>query len=330
VLALQIPFPVDQHTPTAALDDLGIGLYGQGTVTLRERFDLALGARLDHERKDARLDTFFNPPVGASTSLSTDRSFSNLAPQASLAYRVTPARSLYASIGSGFKAGGFNPASPSGAEAYGEEHTWQVEGGVKTTWGGGRVLANAAVFYIDWDDLQLNLPNPQIPAQFYIANVAGARSAGIELEVSGKASADLDLFTVVGYTNGRFRDGSVSSGSDVSDNVLPSTPDYTATFGARYRRAVSGRTAIFGRGEVQLVGAYQYDDANTAGQDAYALTNLRGGVQRGVLSVEGWVKNAFDTRYIPIAFAYPGLAPSGFVGEMGRPRTYGISLSARF
>ena len=27
------------------------------------------------------------------------------------------------------------------------------------TWAGGRVNANAAVFYIDWDDLQLNLPD---------------------------------------------------------------------------------------------------------------------------------------------------------------------------
>ena len=50
----------------------------------------------------------------------------------------------YASVGRGFKAGGFNPASPAGSEAYDEERTWHVEGGVKTTWAGGRVLANAA------------------------------------------------------------------------------------------------------------------------------------------------------------------------------------------
>ena len=37
--------------------------------------------------------------------------------------------------------------------------------------------ANAAVFFIDWDDLQLNVPNPDVPAQFYIANVGGAQPA---------------------------------------------------------------------------------------------------------------------------------------------------------
>jgi len=44
--------------------------------------------------------------------------------------------------------------------------------------GRGRLTANAAFFYIVWDDMQLPVPNPQVPAQFYIANVGGARSSG--------------------------------------------------------------------------------------------------------------------------------------------------------
>ena len=52
----------------------------------------------------------------------------------------------YVSVGRGFKAGGFNPSSPSGSEGYAEERTWNVESGVKTAWADGRVVANAAVF----------------------------------------------------------------------------------------------------------------------------------------------------------------------------------------
>jgi hypothetical protein len=33
---------------------------------------------------------------------------------------------------------------------------------------------------------------------------------------------------------------------------------------------------------------------------------------------------------VPLAFAYPGLAPSGFVGEPGRPRTFGVSVGVGF
>ena len=46
--------------------------------------------------------------------------------------------------------------------------------------------------------------------------------------------------------------------------------------------------------------------------------------------VEAWIRNAFDTKYIPLAFAYGQLAPSGFIGEMGRPRTFGVSAGVGF
>jgi hypothetical protein len=81
---------------------------------------------------------------------------------------------------------------------------------------------------------------------------------------------------------------------------------------------------------VTLYGAFKYDDLNTEGQEAYALTNFRGGARGRYLFVEGWIRNAFDTRYIPVAFAYGPLAPSGFIGEMGRPRTFGVSIGTTF
>jgi iron complex outermembrane receptor protein len=234
----------------------------------------------------------------------------------------------YVSVGRGFKAGGFNPASPVGSEAYGEERAWHLEGGSKTTWVDGRVTANTAVFYIDWDDLQLNLPNPLVPAQFYIANVGGARSSGIELELSTRPHATLDVFGAFGFTHARFKNATVSSGADVSGNELLYTPKHTATFGALYARALHPAATLYGGGEVVAYGAFKYDDANSAGQDAYALTNLRAGVRGKYVFVEAWVRNAFDTRYIPIAFPYS--APSGFIGESGRPRTFGISGGLSF
>jgi len=42
------------------------------------------------------------------------------------------------------------------------------------------------------------------------------------------------------------------------------------------------------------------------------------------------VRNAFDTRYVPVAFPYPGFTASGFIGEMGRPRTFGVSAGVTF
>jgi outer membrane receptor protein involved in Fe transport len=53
-------------------------------------------------------------------------------------------------------------------------------------------------------------------------------------------------------------------------------------------------------------------------------------VRGGRLFAEAWVRNAFDTRYIPVAFAYENFAPSGFVGENGPPRTFGFSGGVSF
>ncbi len=201
---------------------------------------------------------------------------------------------------------------------------------LKTTWATGRVRANAALFYIDWTDLQLNLPIPGGGGQFYIANVGGATSRGLELEVAARATDGVDLFGSFGYTRARFSDGSISSGADVSDKRVPFTPDYTGSLGIQVSRNVRQNLLAFGRAELVCRGSFQYDDANTQGQDAYTLMNLRAGVEIRKVSIEGWIRNAFDTRYIPTAFAYPGLAPSGFVGEVGAPRTFGVSIGVRF
>ena len=326
-----IDFPVRQISPDADLDDVGASLYGQGTFTVNGRLDLIAGARFDHENKKALLESGFDPIIAPPVVVDTEESFSNVSPQFGAAYRLSPARTVYASAARGFKAGGFNPASPAGSEAYGEELAWHVEGGVKTSGLNGRVRVNAAVFWIDWQDLQLNLPDPASPTQFYIANVGGASSRGVEFEVNARATPGVDLFGSFGYTNARFAEGTFSSGADVSDHRIPNTPNYTAMFGAHLSRALTSETTLYGQADVSVFGDFKYDDMNFAGQDAYSLTNLRAGARWNRLFVEGWIRNAFDTFYIPVALQYdPALAPSGFLGESGRPRTFGLTGGFRF
>jgi len=330
VLSPQLPFAIDQTSPQAELDDRGVGLYGQGTVTLNSTLDLTAGARFDHESKDAVLHTFLTPGVFPGSSVDTDAGFNNVSPQVAVAYRFQPDRMVYASFGGGYKAGGFNPASPPGSERYDEEHTLNLEGGVKTTWAGGRVRANAAVFFLDWNDLQLNLPNPFVPGQFFIANVDGASSRGVEFELSARAAEGLDVFSSFGYTRARFDNGTISSGQDVSGNELPNTPDFTFTIGAQVSHPLSSAITLYGRGDVTAYGAFQYDDLNSASQDSYSLANFRAGLHFGRIFGEFWIKNAFDTHYIPVALPYPGFSPSGFIGESGRPRTWGVSGGVAF
>jgi iron complex outermembrane receptor protein len=327
-----LDFSITQQSPRAALDDVGVGVYGQGSVLFADRVEVIAGLRADHERKDAALATSTTPPLAffpPDSMVDTDRSFSDVSPQVAVAVRVQPDAMVYGSVSRGFKAGGFNAASP-GREVYEEEHTWSFEGGVKSAWAGGRITANAAVFRIDWDDLQINLPDLFVPGQFYIDNAASAVSSGVELEVNARARDGVDLFGSVGYTRARFHEAAVLADAVVGGNVIPNTPEVTAVAGAQVSHAIRPGTSVYGRGEVALRGAFHYDERNTEGQEAYTLANFRAGVRIGLAFVEGWVRNAFDTRYIPVAFEYPGFAPSGFVGEMGTPRTFGLSTGVSF
>ena len=178
VLNPQVGFPVSMHSPEASIDTNGFGLFGRATVTFNDKADLTAGLRYDHEKADAHLNTFFSPAIVPANVVAADQSFDDVSPQFAFGYRVNPQQTAYLSAARGYKAGGFNPAALPGSEAYGEEHAWHVEGGWKSTLAGGKVAASAAVFYIDWDDLQLNVPNPFVPGQFYIANVGNARSSG--------------------------------------------------------------------------------------------------------------------------------------------------------
>ena len=331
VLSQFLPFPIRHTSPLAELNDLGVGAYAQGTLTFGGNVELTLGARLDHETKEADLSTLFDTPfITPPPPLVTEATYTNVSPQAGLAWFARPGTMLYVSGGGGYKAGGFNPISLPGSEAYGDERTWHGEGGLKTTWADGRVTANASIFFIDWSDMQLNVPIPQGGGAFFISNVGSATSKGAELELGLRPVSGVDLFGSLGITRATFGDGSLAMGVDVDGNDVPGTPEYTGMLGGQLTRQIVRSWSWFVRGEAAFYGGFQYDEANTASQDAYSLVNFRGGVTGRRYSVIAWVKNAFDEFYVPIAFAYPGLAPSGFVGEPGRPRTFGVTLGIGF
>ena len=330
VLSEFVPVQTLQRSPTAALDDTGFGVYGRGTFQFGTRFEGTIGLRADRESKSALLETSYEPMIAPPTVVDQEKSFTDVSPQFTAAYHVSPERMIYATVARGFKAGGFNAASPSGGESYDPEHAWNYEVGVKTLLGSSRVSLNGSLFFIDWDDLQVYLPNPLVPAQFFVDNAGAASSKGAEIELNARLLQGCDFFAGFGYTNARFGAGSTSGGLDVTDHRLPNTPDYTANVGGQYSVAFTDAVSGYARAEIVFRGDYFYDDSNAEGQDAYSLSNFRFGARGKRLFAEAWLRNAFDTTYIPTAIAYPGLAPSGYLGEMGAPRTFGVRAGVTF
>ena len=338
------PFiPVRRCTSTRrrpSLDDTGVGVYGRGRSACR-RVDLtARRAVRSREPQGGRCRRSSSPAdCAAGPGVNTEKSFSNVSPQVAVAYRVQPDAMVYFSVTGGFKAGGFNPASPAGQRGLRRRaHAGTSRAGVKSALAGRRVTANLAVFSIDWQDLQLNLPNPQVPGQFYIANVGSARSSGVEFELQRPRHATASTCSPRSATRTRASaPGRRRAASTSPDNEIPNTPDYTATLRrravARRSRRASGSTAA----PRSCSTARSSTTRRTSqGQDAYSLANFRVGVRGKRLFVEAWIRNAFDTKYIPVAFAYRAARavrvrrrtwPAAHVRRHGRCQV--LSLEAR-
>jgi iron complex outermembrane receptor protein len=332
VLSPFVPDPVTNTSPQAALDDHGVGIYGQGILAFGSRVNVTFGARYDHEQRDANLLTAFDPMIAPPVQVDESRTFNDVSPQAAVAWLVGEKTLLYGNVAKAFKAGGFNPVAPPDSVSFDEEHSLGFEAGVKRHGSGGRWTASAAFFAIDWTDLQLNLPMPGAPGSFFIDNAGGATSTGVEAEFTLRPMANLSgmgLLAAVGYTHARFDDGVLLGGDDISGNKIANTPAFTTTFGAQFQRDVRGHN-LFGRIDVVTTGAFEYDELNTQRQDTYTVTNIRGGLRiRGII-VEAWMQNAFNTQYVPLAFLFPGFTASGFLAEPGSPRRWGITAGWGF
>ena len=319
----------------ANLQDVGTGIYGQTTLTAWDKLDLTLGLRVDWEQKQADLqtvnDVLLPPFLGGGlypSSVTGLKDYSEVSPHFGLDYHLTKDHTLYGTITRGYKAGGFNASAPAGNETYGSEFSWDYELGLKTEWLDKRLLVNLSVFYINWQNIQVNEPNPSSPGNFYIANASAAASKGAELQLIARPFSALDLFGGIGYTDAQFLAGSTDGGVNVAGNRLQYAPTFTANAGVQYSLVLCKEATAYARAEIIGCGNYEYNNQNTASQGAYSLANFRLGVRGSRWFAEGWIKNAFNTNYVPVAFTYN--SPSGLIGESGAPMTCGIRVGVNF
>lgn len=210
-------FPMD---PTIATSG---ALFGQATYSMTSRIRATLGARYSHDDKlrtgstNFQQGAQFNPATDLrllnAASLTTHRSTWRVGLEADLA----PSSLLFATISTGYKAGGFNDgclagssaggiacpvqvAVPASALIYQPETLTSYEAGVKTRFLGNKGSVNATVFHYDYANLQLSGVAVILGAPRYVTTNAGvARVNGLELDgqlalgAAGRVSYALSL-----------------------------------------------------------------------------------------------------------------------------------------
>ncbi len=356
-------FPVTAFgfPPSALADTLQItdsyAAFADATYAITSTLTIEAGLRYTSERRSSRRDfeNYFGPTVSVITNeppfmagagvlgppISGKVNFGAWTPKATLSFKPTNNLLLYATVARGFKAGGFDGRASTnfGFTPFRPEFVWSYEGGAKTSWLGGRLIANAAIFYNDYTDIQVTSFGADPVTGVFVSrftNAAKARTYGAELELLAQPTRQLSLEGSVGYLNARYNTFNILVGgvvTDVSNRALVNSPRWNLSLGASYKVPLGGGLT----GTLHVDGAYrsrvatEITDSPLLAQSGYALLNgfVEVGTVDGTWQLRAGVKNltnrAVRTQGFNLA-DFPGVQVNFF----GAPRSYDLRLSYRF
>lgn len=290
--------------------------FSEVSYTLFNRLTLTPGIRYDHDQKDFEQESAYG-------NLDDSKEWNFVSPRFAVDYKLTDDALVYSSLAKGAKAGGFALTSSSDVDnlQYDQEDIISVEAGSKTTWLGGKLMANIAGFYNDVDNMQIMVYNYDSSGSgvFNYTNTSHATIYGIELELATRPIRGLELGVPVGWMSSNIDEHETK---EYEGNRVPYVPEYTVGAFAQYTH----RTGVFARGEITQLGKTYYDEANECSQDAYNVVNVKAGYKHEHFSLAAYCKNLLDKEY----YTYKAGASNNNLAVVGAPRTFGVQASTEF
>ncbi|WP_275630188.1 TonB-dependent receptor [Pseudomonas sp. 273] len=249
-------------------------------------------------------------------------------------YRLSDNARVYFRYAYGFRSGGYNTGATSQATVatVDPEYLTAYELGLKSEWLDGRLNANAALFYYDYEDIQLNIVsavNNQTVSR--LANGAQGEAYGAEFELEAIPLQNLHLNFALGLLHTEFTDYT-SGSNDYSGNKFVRAPNVSAVLGADYRIPLKvGGALILGTDWNTRSRQYFFsnDQSESMRSGGYTLGNARVTYELPgeTTRVTAYVNNLTDKEYrnhtLPGGFQSAGVM-------FGDPRTFGVSVTTDF
>ena len=286
----------------------------------------------------------------------------------------------YLTVSEGYRVGGVNAVTPCTQEDLDNplqatcalpdellieaDETLNYELGLHSTLLDGRLSINAAIYHIDWDNVQVD--DVTVNGNLNIISNGGeASSDGLEFSAQWRAGERWTVAGTYGYTKAELATGtdailgSRESGSlfTPAGSRLPGSPEHAASLGLTYSHQLSAGRFL----DVNYGVSYVGDILNSVGAEqfpellpyhgekipSHTLHRFSVGVSADRWSATVYVDNLLDeyyytsTRssqrlieanrnYLDVPTNVPGFLLRGYGRYVGRPRTAGVSFSFDF
>jgi iron complex outermembrane recepter protein len=322
--------------------------FGEVTYAISPAWNATVGLRYFHSSLDSQNETTHpfggfgnNIPVGVQVNSGSDNKTTF---KANLSYKLSDVNLLYATVSQGFRVGGTNPADLPFASGipptFGPDSLTNYELGIKNEFLDRRLRLNAAIYQIDWKDIQVQGLD-QTQAFFFVTNAGTARVRGIELEAEALLGAGLEFDFGGAWTDAKLTEDQPTATVDPTagrnGDRLPNVPRVQFDAALSYKRAVGSGANLNLSADVNYRGktdtrlrtgaAFSIPNGFNVPLDSYELVNVRATLEWNDWSASLFAKNLFDKRAQVDAIA-SAQDPLAFITV--RPRTIGLSVTRRF
>lgn len=296
-------------------------LYGELSYDWRADTTVSLGARA--ERRQAQYRDSDGEALAPTESL--------WGASATLRRAWGPQRTVYATVGRGYKAGGFNigAAIPLAEREYTAEYLDSAEVGLRTSGLEGRLSGSVAVFWMERRDQQVESSTQLVlgdPLSFvyFTDNAARGRNRGVEAALDWRLTPRWSLGGSAGLLQATYRNY-LNAGRDLAGREQPHAPKHQYALYSDYRHP----RGWFARLDVAGRDAFYFSASHDERSRPYTLTNIKLGLATRSTTVELWARNLFDVEYSQRGFFF-GNEPPDFASkrytQAGDPRQVGITL----
>ncbi|MEI9849660.1 MAG: TonB-dependent receptor [Sphingomonas sp.] len=343
--------------------DRDYALFGDLTVDISPKLSATLGTRVF--KYDNTLVGFFGYGAGFSggtgeaacfapaevagspcTNLDKQSKDTGFIHKINLTYRPVDNVMLYATASRGFRPGGINRKGT--LAPFGPDFVDNYEVGWKTTFAGGRMRFNGAVYQLDWTDMQFSYLGANGLTE--IQNAGDARVRGVEAELAGRPLTGLTFSVSGAYNDAKLVSpyclvsGTPNCGVPAGNvelapagTRLPITPKFKGNAQVRYEFPLGGAAEGYVQGTFVYQSAVLFDlrtDARAAfgTQDGYGTFDFSAGGKLDGVTIDLFVRNAFDVVGGTFRTAQCGVGTCGgtLYSFPIQPRTIGVRVGTEF